>query len=380
MTLYPFSPVRPERNIQRRISLPVSPCANTRIRFAAITDRPVVALTPNEAVGLVERVMRMGDPIVEVDIAGPGEPLATPHATFECLSRVHGRYPSLSLGMITNGLGGARLLNDLRESGLCRIILCVDTVTTVTAAQMYAWIRPGNRTLPLSQAADILVREQGTMASACAETGIAVRIATTVYPGFNDREVEEIALKMSGAGVEEMILQPYQPAPGDLGGVGKPDGVLMAELARQAARHLRVISSTESPRECGWKSAFPPEGALLPKPVPGRPNVAVTSESGLAIDQHLGEASRLLIYGPREDGLVCLLAIRPAPAPGCGERWQTLAETASDCFALLTAAAGETPCTALDRGGLPVMISDGGIEETVDALYGNGRKNNETGG
>jgi len=94
------------------------------------------------------------------------------------------------------------------------------------------------------------------------------------------------------------------------------------------------------------------------------------------IDLHLGQASRLLIYGPRADGLVCLLETRPAPSPGTGgSRWQELALILSDCFALLTAAAGDVPRETLNRKGINVLITDGEIEGTVDVLYGGGKKN-----
>lgn len=381
MTIVPFPPNeqgKDRRNDQsRRLTLPVAPRANTRIRFAAVTDRTMTAITPDEAVALVDRLMHEGGVVEGVDIAGPGEPLATPHATLECLSRLQRDYPALDLGMVTNGLGGARLLDGLKESGLRRVTLCVNAVTTVTAEKIYAWIRPDSRTVPLAQAAVTLLNEQATTVAICSKVGLAVRIATTVYPGFNDGEVEEIALKMAGMGAGNMTLLPYLPLPGDMGCLVKPDAELMARLAKLAARHLQVVEDRPGMAQAGGNRCSDKTIAELsrPKPGPGRPNVAVTSESGMAVDQHLGQATRLLIYGPREDGLVCLLETRPAPAPGGGgERWQTMARIASDCFALLTASAGDTPRATLNNHGVKVVITDGDIEGTVDALYGGGRK------
>ncbi|MHB8808999.1 MAG: NifB/NifX family molybdenum-iron cluster-binding protein [Desulfobulbaceae bacterium] len=379
MTIVPFPAKergKDRRNDQRcRLTLPVAPRANTRIRFAAVTDRTMTAITPDEAVALVDRLMDEGGPLEGADIAGPGEPLATPHATIECLSRLQRDYPALDLGMVTNGMGGARLLDGLKESGLRRITLCVNAVTTVTAEKIYAWIRPGSRTVPLAQAAVTLLKEQATTAAICSKVGLAVRIATTVYPGFNDGEVEEIALKMAGMGVENMTLLPYLPLPGDMGCLVKPDAELMARLAKLATRHLQVVEDRPGVAPAGGRCCGRTMAELSrPKPGPGRPNVAVTSESGMAVDQHLGQATRLLIYGPREDGPICLLEARPAPAPGGGgERWHAMARIASDCFALLTASAGDTPRATLNNHGVKVVIADGDIEGTVDALY-QGRK------
>ena len=379
MTTGPFFPGKRSGSggQPRRLMLPIAPRANTRIRFTVVTDPTMSAITPDEALALVDRIIREGGNFEGVDIAGPGEPLATPHATFDCLSRLHRFYPALDLGLVTNGLGGARLLADLKESGLGRITLCVNAVTTVTAEKIYAWIRPGTRTVPLARAAAILLNEQSAMATVCGRIGLDFSIAATVYPGFNDAEVEEIALKMAALGAKSMTLCPHRPMPGDMGCLAKPDRDLLDQVARRAARHLPVIESGSGPAPAGSAclGGGPMPEASLPKPGPGRPNVAVTSASGMAIDQHLGQAGRLLIYGPRKDGLVCLLETRPAPAPGGGsERWQVMARIVSDCFALLTAAAGEAPRAVLGSHGVKVLLAGGDIEGTVDALYGGGRK------
>ena len=113
----------------------------------------------------------------------------------------------------------------------------------------------------------------------------------------------------------------------------------------------------------------------IPKPSRERPNVAVVSSNGMDIDLHLGEAVRALIYGPREDGLPCLLGSRLLPEAGGGSsRWETLADTLEDCFALLTASAGESPRKVLGRRGITVLITDDNVEGTVDVLYGGGKK------
>lgn len=364
-----------------RLVLPIAAKANARIRFATIVDNTKSAITPEDAAALVERVLSRGGVIGEVDIAGPGDPLATPEVTIECLARLHRSHPLLSLGLVTNGLGCALLVPLLAASGMQRVTLCVDAITTVTVTKIYAWIRPGTRTMPLAQAAAILVNDQAAAVTACIKAQIPVRIATTVYPGYNDDEVEEIALKMAALGAEEMTLLPYLPMPGDMGCLVKPGAELMARAAAAAAKHIAVVADPAASGKgkengSGNKAILMPEFSL-PAPNIKRPNVAVTSESGMAIDQHLGQAARLLIYGPREDGLICLLEARPAPHTGKGDgRWQALAEVIKDCFALLTEAAGDNPRKILRQSGLPVLIVDGDIEGTVDALYGGGKKNN----
>jgi nitrogen fixation protein NifB len=94
----------------------------------------------------------------------------------------------------------------------------------------------------------------------------------------------------------------------------------------------------------------------------------------MEVDLHLGQAYQVLIYGPREDGLACLLETRPAPEPGSSDRWEELAERLPDCFAILAASAGERPRNILGDHGITILITDGEIESTVDMLYGGGKK------
>jgi len=89
----------------------------------------------------------------------------------------------------------------------------------------------------------------------------------------------------------------------------------------------------------------------------------------------LGQARTILIYGPRADGLTCLLETRQAPEPGSGEsRWEQLADTLHDCFALLAASAGGRPREVLGGRGIRVVLTEDNIEGTVDVLYGGGKK------
>ncbi len=119
-----------------------------------------------------------------------------------------------------------------------------------------------------------------------------------------------------------------------------------------------------------------PFGALeKPAPTPEKPNVAVLSSSGVEVDLHLGKAGKIMIYGPREDGLACLLEIRDAPAPGGGAaRWRDLAELIDDCFVLLAAQAGETPRQILAEHRIPVLITADRIEGLVESLFGGAKK------
>ncbi|OGQ98171.1 MAG: hypothetical protein A2505_11285 [Deltaproteobacteria bacterium RIFOXYD12_FULL_55_16] len=117
------------------------------------------------------------------------------------------------------------------------------------------------------------------------------------------------------------------------------------------------------------------EAGLLPRPTAQRPNLALVSSNGREIDLHLGEAIRTLVYGPREDGVLCLLGIQDAPEPGGGSRrWEELAASLHDCFALLAVSAGESPKRILAERGISLLLAEGEIGPLVRLLYGRGKQ------
>ncbi len=310
-----------------------------------------------------------------VYITGPGDPLAIPGPTMETLQLIKGKFPQLGLGITTLGLGGRSSVDMLAQNGIGRVTLLVDAVDADITQSLYAWIRPGRKTIPLVKAAKILLDEQIKAVRAFKESGFTVDIRTTVYPGINDGHVENIAKKMARLGADSMTLAPCKPSENE-GYPSVPDAGLMARLFEAAAKHMQVkIGGQNTEKE--WKTTS--TGCTYPstivKPSPERPNVAVVSSDGMDVNLHLGQAIQVLIYGPREDGLACLLETRRAPEPGSGDsRWEKLADSLNDCFAMLTASAGDNPRKILSNRGISVIITDDNIEGMVDVLYGGGKK------
>ena len=174
-------------------------------------------------------------------------------------------------------------------------------------------------------------------------------------------------------GADTISLIPYCPEPGAEVSLESPSAETIETATAKASAFLPVVPS----RLHTTQATLLPEqtNSQVPAPSKKRPNVAVVSSNGMDIDLHLGHAIQFLIYGPRQDGLACLIETRPAPEPGSGPlRWQQTSEILKDCFALLTASAGEKPRTHLMRSGLKVLITEDNIEGMVDVLYGGGKK------
>lgn len=360
--------------IPQWLILPVAPQAAARIRFCGEAQLPQ-AVPLRGALTWIAGLLGQGSDIGGLDLHGPGDPLATPTMTLDILAMLREQYPDLPLGITTLGLGLAEHAGGLAKQGVARVTLLVGAVTPQTIKKIYTWIRPGKRNTPLAEGAEILIEAQAKGISACKAAGIAVSIQTTVYGGINEEEIEKIARQVSALGAESISLLPGK-------GWLKTEEKLplvspktMAALAKKAAQHLSVVClEEESPR---GEHIPPAEGGPLsvPKPTTNRPNAGVLSSNGMDIDLHLGQAIKALIYGPREDGLACLLGTRDLPEPGSGDsRWQQVAEILSDCFVLMAASAGQKPRDILSSFGLTVLLLEDNVEGTVDVLYGGGKK------
>ena len=362
------------------LTLPVAPRPFSRIRFDQI-DSPVRAVPPAGALNWLEENLQQGAQIKTINIEGPGDPLCEIDATLETLKLIRQKYPAIKLSLTTLGLHAEKHVKPLVKAGVTGITLLVDAVDQQVADKLYAWIRPGKKTVPLAQATAVLMSAQQNAVKIFQKENCKVTVRTTIYPGFNDEHVEEIAERMAALGADEMILVPGAKSEGhDSPLLNAPSRETMQRLQKRLSSYLPTLILAEKEKPIVFDCSSP-HGAcrsitpLYPKPTKKRPNIAVVSSNGMEVDIHLGQAHQLLIYGPREDGLPCLLGTRPVPEPGSGSsRWEELAKTLKDCFAVIAASAGESPRKVLGSHDIVVLITDNEIEGTVDVLYGGGKK------
>jgi len=365
------------------LKLPVAPLAFCRLRHGPETMAHP-AMNAAEVIAEIDRYPGL----TRVVLDGPGDPLASMAATLATVAVLRQHRPEVTIGLTTVGLQAAERAAELAAAGVAGVTLLVDTLDAATAERLYAWIRPGKKTLPLPQAVPLLLDEQARAVPALAAAGLAVTIRTTVYPGVNAHQIPALAETMAELGATALQLVPFLSDPGRTDAPPPATRVHMNELAKLTGRFMPTTSLIMAVADCGCDcgprcgsgttcgcGAATPVQIGLPQPTPERPRVAVVSGTGMEVDLHLGQARTLLIYGPREDGLTCLLETRPAPDPGSGEaRWQQLAETLPDCFALLAVSAGQRPREVLGNRGIRVILTEENIEGTVDLLYGGEKK------
>jgi len=378
-----------------RVHLPVAPRCNIQCKFCnrkfdcVNETRPGVTsaiLSPAQAMVYLEEVFARKGNISVVGIAGPGDPFANPRETLETLSRVRARYPEVMLCVATNGLNLAPHLDELARLQVSHVTVTVNAVDPAIGAQIYAWMRVGKRVIRAEEGARVLLERQLEAIQGLKARGIMVKVNSIILPGINEDHIETVAQRMADLGVDLFNAMPYYPNAGsDFEHLEEPDKASVAAIREKASLHVKQMRHCTRCRAdaVGLLGEAPDEELMntltacrrleVNKPRAGRvsprPNVAVASMEGVLVNQHLGEAEKLMVYGEK-DGRIQLLDVRATPPQGGGlQRWQAMAESFADCSTLLVSGVGANPRKTLTASGIEVMEIEGLIEEALRAVF-----------
>lgn len=351
-------------------TLRIAPRSNFRSRFTAVAPSAAgeQAMSPAQALVYLQRLSLEGKALQLICLAGPGEPMAEPALVLATVAQVHAAYPQAVIGLNTIGLGLAEHAADLAAQGLKRVTLQVSAVELAVAREVYAWVRPGKRTLAGDEGLELLLSAQADSLRACVAAGLEVIVETLLIPGVNEGHMAAIASWASSGGAVGMRVQPAAYKEEEALSVPAP----MLAAAQQA---VAGVISLLQPEDCCDVNTTHLEAMAASGPTAERPCVAVATTDGATVNEHLGYAAKFLIY-KAEGGHGRMLGVREAPPRGGGEgRWQALAQTLSDCFMLLVSDAGDNPRRVLTEAGLEVRNQpEVAIEDAVATALGLAKK------
>jgi len=378
-----------------RVHLPVAPRCNIQCKFCnrkfdcVNETRPGVTsavLSPGQAMVYLEEVFAKKGNIAVVGIAGPGDPFANPRETLETLSRVRTTYPDVILCVATNGLNLAPYVDELARLKVSHVTVTVNAVDPAIGARIYAWMRVGKRVVRAEQGAAALLKNQLEAIQMLKSRGIMVKVNSIILPGINDHHIETVAQRMAALGVDLFNAMPYYPNAGsDFEDLPEPGKGAVEKIRSACAEHVKqmrhctrcradavgLLGEATDTELMGTLNACQRLDVSKPRTVKvsPRPCVAVASMEGVLVNQHLGEAEKLLVYA-QKDGQIHLQEVRPTPPKGGGmQRWQTLSETLSDCSTLLVGGVGANPQQVLGDAGIDVREIEGLIDEAVRAVF-----------
>ncbi len=381
-----------------RIHLPVAPKCNVMCNFCSRKfdcvneSRPGVTskvLSPKQALHYLDKAIEIDPRIGVVGIAGPGDPFANPEETMETLKLVREKYPDMLFCIATNGLGINPYIEELAKYNVTHVTITISAVDPEISGKIYAWVRESKRPYRGTLGGEKILANQLAAIKALKAHGIIVKINTIVIPGINDDHVEEVAETVRELGADIQNCMALYPVEGTVfGTLEQPSAATMKTLQDKvtkiipqmlhckrcradAAGLIHEGISDELVETMNAASMLPVDPADAQK----RPYVAVASMEGLLVNQHLGEAASVRIYGPNDNGVSYkLVDVRETPAPGGGEeRWKKLGELLGDCRAVLASGFGNSPGSVLSASGLKPYMVEGLIEENLNIIYSGGK-------
>jgi len=368
-----------------RIHLAVAPRCNVQCNFCdrkfdcANESRPGVTtgvLKPLQALEYLVKVDQKVPNLAVVGIAGPGDPFANPKETMETLELVHAQYPEKLLCISSNGLCLLEYIPRLAELNVSHVTITVNAVDPVIGSQIYEWIYYDKKTYFGVEGAALLLQRQTESIKLLKHYGITVKINTVVVPRVNEHHIHEIAEYVANLGADVQNCIPLIPVEGTPFGVlYEPSASTMRTVRAKTSVHIKQMTHCARCRADAVGLLGDDKSAETKQYIPlvnklsfvEKPYIAVTSNDGISINQHLGEVSSFWIYQLRK-GNVELLEKRPVIFTG-NSRWEDISDSLSDCAALLVSGIGPTPLEILKGKGLFVEAVEGPVKKHVEALF-----------
>lgn len=373
-----------------RVHLPIAPQCNIQCKFCdrkydcVNESRPGVTsaiLEPEQAVAYLAVVLEQDPHITVAGLAGPGDPFADPERTLRTLRLVRERFPNLMLCVSSNGLGVAPHVEELARLKVSHLTITINAVDPELGARIYAWVRQGRTILRGREGAALLLARQLEAVRAAKACGLVVKVNTIVIAGVNDRHVGAIARTVAALGADVLNGIPLLPvADTPFEAMHPPSVEEMIRIQAEVEPYLPLMHHcTRCRADAVGLLGLPMTDAALSRlqaaaapavvAAKDRPYVAVASLEGVLVNEHLGQAEALWIFGRQGDGYAVIEKRRTPPAGNGAERWRALAELLGDCRALLACGAGAPPRTVLAEQGVRVVIMEGLVEEALDAVY-----------
>lgn len=379
------------KHTNARVHLPVAPkcniqCGYCNRKYDCVNEsRPGVTssvLKPYQAVEYLKDLNGRIENLVVIGIAGPGDPFANAEETLETMRRAKAEFPDKIFCLSTNGLELEPHIDEIAELGVTHVTITINAVDPAITAKVYKWVRYNKHIYRGIEGATILLERQLACIPKLKAAGITVKINSIVIPGINEDHISEVAKKCAELGADVINCIPLIPtAETDFAELTEPDAKMVFRVRTLASEHLPIMNHCARCRAdaAGLLGKDLSETHVLLKEystrheieTEGRPYVAVATNEGLLVNQHLGEVSMLHIFRQTPNGFK-FVEMRETPPTGGGDRrWLDMARGLSDCRALLVSGVGENPKAMLKGCGINVVEMTGLIDEGLEGVYNN---------
>lgn len=358
-----------------RMHLPVAPACNIQCNYCnrkydcSNESRPgVVSHVMDSAAALKQfsTIKKRAPNLTVVGIAGPGDALANPQATFKTLRDIHKADPDVQLCISTNGLALAEHVVTLSALGVNHLTITINCIDAEIGEKIYPWVFYNRKRLKGRVAAQTLIDRQLLGLQLAAEAGMLVKINTVLIPGVNDHHIAQVSEKVKSLGATLHNIMPLisDPSHGTYFGLSGQRGPTDSEIEavrEECGIHMPQMTHCKQCRAdavgmLNDDSASPCSSTKSPSVY----RVAVASHGESNIGLHFGHAKRFEIYQYDKQSEQFLFqesrnVAQYCKGPSeCGDESdkEALFDTIADCQMVLSARIGISPWRELEKRGV----------------------------
>lgn len=363
-----------------RIHLPVAPACNIQCNYCnrkydcSNESRPGVVshlIDPHGALKRFDSVKQRASNLSVVGIAGPGDALANPVATFKTLELIRKHSPDVQLCISTNGLVLVDYVDQLACAGVNHLTITINCIDPEVGAKIYPWVYFNHSRLRGVEGAATLVNRQLAGLKAAVDAGMLVKVNTVLIPGVNDHQIEAVAKKVSDLGAMLHNIMPLISASEHgtyfgVSGQSEPSEEQLNQARAESGQHLAQMTHCQQCRAdaVGTLGQACSTETRASKHTARPYQVAIAhkgNETETVIQTHFGYADRFDIYQfdtqlQHFRFLETRVASKYCNGPSnClhDEEYKTLLmETIQDCDMVLCSRIGISPWRQLEELGI----------------------------
>ena len=381
-----------------RMHLPIAPKCNIQCNYCVRKfdcpneSRPGVTtevLSPEDACQKYKKVREKMPDLKVVGIAGPGDSLAEFEKTRKTLSLIRKEDADVTFCLSTNGLLLPLYADELAELGVSHVTVTMNSVNATIGAKIYKHIDyMGNRYFGEVGAA-ILMANQLAGIKRVTSLGIICKVNIVMLKGINEYHIPVVVAKAKELGCEItniMQLIPVEDSAFENMPLTSNKEIMemrkRCELTMKQMYHCRqcradaigTLDNDQSinfrgcPGSCSKKEETVQEKPLL---------FAVSSKSGILVDQHFGHATDFYIYEYKNKNIrfkerrsVTRYCDGEESCDGMGggsngDKMEAILETVKDCDGVLAMRIGEAPKQKLEQKSIITYTTYDRIEDAV---------------
>lgn len=382
-----------------RMHLPVAPKCNIQCNYCVRKfdcpneSRPGVTtevLSPEEACRKYRMVKEKMPNLKVVGIAGPGDSLAEFENTKKTLALIRGIDPDVTFCLSTNGLMLPIYADELVKLGVSHVTVTMNAVNATIGAKIYKHIDyMGNRYYGEVGAA-ILMANQLAGLKRLSALGVVCKVNIVMLKGINEFHIPIVVAKAKELGCEITNIMQMIPVAGsafenmpltsnkEITEMRKKCQLTMKQMyhCRQCrADAIGTLDNDQSInfRGCTGSCNDKKEELKEEKPL----LFAVSSKSGVLVDQHFGHASDFYIYEYKDSTIrfkerrsVSKYCDGSDSCDGMGGggkegKMEAILEAVKDCAGVLAMRIGDAPKQKLKEKSIETFATYDRIEDAV---------------